>query len=280
MKHLHLLHRMPLVAGAVTSALVGTSLIASPANAASLDHAAVTSVQAAEVVLGLDDDTIADVPQVVSSGHFLQLEQGNTRLSLQIGAPTPGSDDPPPTFTIDQLDAHTTRLAAVLRSGGTASPSWDLGPDAVLIPLPDGRVSVSSADGDLLAGIEAPWAVDAAGQELPTRYEVQGSILRQVVETESSTVFPVVADPTLTQFPGYWTAKLNRTESASAVGTVATCAAVFQKAPHPGLKALTITCGALAAFSTAQLAGGKCVKVHVAGVPPVIGTWWPTFPRC
>lgn len=30
----------------------------------------------------------------------------------------------------------------------------------------------------------------------------------------------------------------------------------------------------------ASLAGGKCVKVHVAGIPPVIGTWWPTFPRC
>jgi hypothetical protein len=280
MKHLPPLHRSTLLVGVVTSALIGTSIIASPANATSLDRAAVRFVQAAEVVLGLDDDTIADVPQVVSAGHLMELEQGNTRLSLRIGASGSGPDSPSPTFTIDQLDTHTTRIAAVLRSATEATPSWDLGPDAVLIPLPDGRVSVSNADGDLLAGVETPWAVDAAGQELPTHYEVDGSVLRQVVAIGPSTEYPVVADPTLTQFPGYWTAKLNRTESASAVGTVATCAAVFQKAPHPGLKALTITCGALAAFSTAQLAGGKCVKVHVAGAPPVIGTWWPTFPRC
>lgn len=146
--------------------------------------------------------------------------------------------------------------------------------------LGDGRVSVASAGGDLLAGIDSPWAVDATGRELATHYEVSGSELTQVVSTDSATVFPLVADPEFNQYIGYWTVSLNRSESATAVGTVAGCAALFSKSPVPALRAMTLACGVLAAFSGAQLAGGKCVRVHVAGLPPALGTWWPTFPKC
>lgn len=49
------------------------------------------------------------------------------------------------------------------------------------------RVVTMSAD--------APWATDAAGRELPTRYEIEGNTVYQVVETDEHTQFPVVADP-------------------------------------------------------------------------------------
>lgn len=38
-------------------------------------------------------------------------------------------------------------------------------------------------------------AVDANGAAVPTRYEIDGTTLTQVVETDARTAYPVVADP-------------------------------------------------------------------------------------
>ena len=46
----------------------------------------------------------------------------------------------------------------------------------------------------VMAHLPAPWAVDAAGTELPTEYVVDGDQLTQVVDTKGAQ-FPVVADP-------------------------------------------------------------------------------------
>lgn len=48
---------------------------------------------------------------------------------------------------------------------------------------------------EAIAHIAAPWAVDANGSPLPTRYSVEGSTVIQTVETTAATAFPVVADP-------------------------------------------------------------------------------------
>lgn len=53
----------------------------------------------------------------------------------------------------------------------------------------------ASRDGPVvLASFAAPWSVDANGVELPTRYEVVGTSLVQVVDTTGA-AFPVVSDP-------------------------------------------------------------------------------------
>jgi hypothetical protein len=44
--------------------------------------------------------------------------------------------------------------------------------------------------------VDPAWAVDANGEPVETRYEVAEGLLRQVVKTDSTTAFPVVADPT------------------------------------------------------------------------------------
>ncbi|WP_229054804.1 hypothetical protein [Aeromicrobium sp. Leaf350] len=60
----------------------------------------------------------------------------------------------------------------------------------------DGSVAVLAADGRVLGVSEAPWAVDADGIDVPTRYEVRGTTLVQVVEHRADGVaYPVVADP-------------------------------------------------------------------------------------
>jgi len=272
--------KITLVAAA-TLGLFASMLAALPAQAADdrSDLIATSAVETAEAALGLTDDTEKDTPLVLNAGDELDLRGSDTAVSVVMGAANE-PDEPETRYTSDQLDGTTTRVAAVLASPKNANPSWTFDEGTELYVLPDGRVSVADADGNLLAGIAAPWAIDAGGQRVETTYTAEGNVLTQHVEVNESTTFPVVADPTFTVFPGYWTATLNRSESAAAVGTVGSCAAVFSKSPVPALRALTVACGALAAFSTAQLAGGKCVKVHVAGLPPVVATWWPTFPKC
>ncbi|WP_152659558.1 hypothetical protein [Demequina salsinemoris] len=59
-----------------------------------------------------------------------------------------------------------------------------------------------------VASVAAPWAVDANGEALDTSYELDGSTLTQVIQTDDSTAFPVTADPAV----WWW------------VATAATCA--------------------------------------------------------
>lgn len=53
-------------------------------------------------------------------------------------------------------------------------------------------------NGDTLVGGLAPaWAKDADGRDVPTRYEVDGTTITQVVEHDATFTYPVVADPWL-----------------------------------------------------------------------------------
>ena len=54
---------------------------------------------------------------------------------------------------------------------------------------------IMGADGDTIGVFDVPWAYDAAGLIVPTRYEIDGSTLTQVVEHSSSFAYQVVANP-------------------------------------------------------------------------------------
>lgn len=109
----------------------------------------------------------------------------------------------------------SNRYTYQLQSGVTAVERTDGGLDLVGVDPASGlKVSVGSVD--------APWAFDASGAVVPTRYEVSGSTFTQVVQLSKSLTYPVVADPTY----GWtnWilpTAYLNWSESLKAAGDVA-----------------------------------------------------------
>lgn len=50
-----------------------------------------------------------------------------------------------------------------------------------------------------VASIAKPWAVDAVGNSVDTRYVIEGDTLRQVVTTNEATAYPVVVDPKTTK---------------------------------------------------------------------------------
>lgn len=59
----------------------------------------------------------------------------------------------------------------------------------------DGVVIITDADGGFAGGVAPAWAKDANGAPVPTHYEVTGKTLTQVVDHNTETAFPVVADP-------------------------------------------------------------------------------------
>ena len=97
--------------------------------------------------------------------------------------------------------------------------------------------TIESADGRLTYGaVEAPWAIDAAGRSLPSRYTLAGTILTQHVNTAGA-AYPIVADPKPTFGSGVylnlWGAEIKTLYSAVMVAggaaSVATC--VLDKVP-------------------------------------------------
>ena len=61
-----------------------------------------------------------------------------------------------------------------------------------------GAVYIVDAQGSMIGGFAAPWAEDARGKQIATRYEIRGTKLVQHVEHHgASTAYPVVADPYL-----------------------------------------------------------------------------------
>ncbi|MDO4412779.1 hypothetical protein [Cutibacterium sp.] len=59
----------------------------------------------------------------------------------------------------------------------------------------DGDFNLVSEAGEVEGEIEAPWALDASGKQLPTRFElVDDHTLRQHVDTEGAS-FPIALDP-------------------------------------------------------------------------------------
>lgn len=50
-------------------------------------------------------------------------------------------------------------------------------------------------DESILGGVAPAWAVDAAGTSVPTRYEVDGHTITQVVDHGAEHSYPIVADP-------------------------------------------------------------------------------------
>jgi hypothetical protein len=72
---------------------------------------------------------------------------------------------------------------------------------ASLRPTASGGVDALNGEGELIATTSAPWAVDANGADVPTRYEINGTTLTQVVEhRDGNHTYGIVADPCFTCF--------------------------------------------------------------------------------
>ncbi len=101
------------------------------------------------------------------------------------------------------LDDGAVQVVAVMKSAD-ASPEQrydlDLPAGALLESTTDGGVRVIVGDAEI-GSFEQPWAFDATGRELRTRYEIDGNTLVQITTFDNDVQFPVTADP---RYNGYF----------------------------------------------------------------------------
>lgn len=80
-------------------------------------------------------------------------------------------------------------------AGSEFDYTFDLPDGTTRTQLPDGDTLLADAAHHYIGTLAAPWARDAAGRELPTRYEWSGDTLTQHVDLDAQTAYPVLLDP-------------------------------------------------------------------------------------
>lgn len=174
-------------------------------------------------------------------------------------------------MAVEVLDEGTVSIQTVIGSAsGRHSFTYTLATDTVPMLRADGGVDlvVSVSDGAqvVVGAVETPWAVDANGAPVNTRYVVSGSTFTQIVEPGPATVYPVVADPTYGHTYGMPTIYLNKAETRTAAGDIGgvylICSAVALFSPY-----LSFMCEANAYLinrgAKAAKAANACVKIVV-----------------
>ncbi len=166
-----------------------------------VDSGSAVSLNAGLVELSISERSIDELTVEGAGGFTLDIglppAGGDAELSLEDGMAvvTSGGEE---SSTIVQATAVGPRVMTVIDSP-TAPTSYDfeqhLPPGAYAELLADGSIEVRDVEGDLLAQIAAPWAVDATGASVPVRYELLGSTVRMHVQHLQGHAYPVVADP-------------------------------------------------------------------------------------
>ncbi|MCS5733698.1 hypothetical protein [Herbiconiux daphne] len=106
-------------------------------------------------------------------------------------------------------------------AGDDFSYRFDLPEGSSTRTIPGGDTIVTDAAFHYIGTVEAPWAIDSAGQPLETGYSWSGSTLTQHVELADDTVYPVLIDPVWfysydfsATLPGYHAVHPTASESA------------------------------------------------------------------
>ncbi len=234
------------------------------------------------------------------SGVAVESAKGEPLLAVSLpGAPYLQSGQPSPDGSITYLgttDVPTVnvlaaddqlRLSVVIANASQPSRyDYDFGAGVTVEVNPDGGATAyttttatnpqdgtSSSVERVVADIRTPWATDAAGAKVATRYEAKGSVLTQVVEHVGAS-YPVVADPTFDQ-PNFfqYRVRFDRAETSTiasgGAGMIASigCGSML---PVCVLAGATIWWNASVANNS-----GQCVQV-TATQPYVVPTliWW------
>lgn len=164
----------------------------------------------------LDEDTLVlngseanvTVPRVVADGILMSSGDDTIGIMLPTTDNASNAEVHPEGAVSYEHEDGTTTVAAVRQSGSVqittvisdaSAPeefryALDLPDQTRMVSQEDGSISVLDEDGALTAIIDAPWAKDATGASVPTRYVISGSTLTQIVDHEGA-VYPVIADP-------------------------------------------------------------------------------------
>jgi len=189
-------------------------------------------------------------------------------VNLQSNKVAPASSDPTATTfknvapatdaEVRSVTGGAQLLSVMQNSSASTSQKYNLTlPTGVKLTSQDdgGYVMVDEA-GEAVGRIDAPWAKDATGKDLPTQYTLSGNVLTQTTNTAGAT-FPVVADPKVSfgirVYVRYSRAEVKAMKQQNVlVGGASLATAVCGKIPVFWLK---VACGAAIAIASNSVNG-------------------------
>ncbi|MEU3949468.1 hypothetical protein [Streptomyces sp. NPDC029526] len=194
----------PLNAAATVEAVTGTADIADSTAARDAPAIALTRVEGQEV--RITAPTVASDAVTAAVGNTrltVALNGGTAARGTKAGSGTVVYPDAAPSTDLavqPTKDAGVRVLVTLKDSAAATEQRFPVGLPAGATLLADGSGGyvISQGTGDqakIIGSIDAPWAKDAEGRPLTTRYRLEGSTLVQTIETSPDTAFPVVADP-------------------------------------------------------------------------------------
>ncbi|RXS81884.1 hypothetical protein EST92_15355 [Streptomyces sp. TM32] len=122
----------------------------------------------------------------------------------------------------------------------------------------------------VVGSIDAPWAKDANGKKVSTAYRLDGNSLIQTIETNETTAFPVVADPTVSYgWNVYY--RFSKAEVKKYASKVKYAAGGAALCGFLGVPAAAVACGVIAGGTLSHFQGvwssaatyNKCVEVKI-----------------
>jgi hypothetical protein len=137
-----------------------------------------------------------------------------------------------------------------------------------------GAAIVGDDAGHISAVIAAPWAKDSNGARVPTRFEVHGTMLVQVVDFTAKNAFPVVADPAVSWLWWGRTVKYTTSETkqvASFAGTAQMFSYLCLIGGLPGAACTTVVNLGFQIVKNAAanaLRAGRCLQINIPYVGP------------
>lgn len=249
-------------------------------------------------------DVRAEIPVDASEPLTLQSTNGP---EISITLPRGGDNDEEPEREGSGAISHDlgdgSHIVPAIRSNGivqilsvlhdaAAPTSFDydvaVGADGSLVAAADGGVRLLDGSGQEVASVAAPWALDASGKQIPTRFVVEQNRLTQIVDAASvaDVQYPVVADPavavTYTQYRVVDVSKtVNWTNHAEQIGLCkiergggggqCTIAASKQVATSIGVS-LGASIGDVAAGINFSVSNTRTVSVSWTSPPSPVGS--------
>ena len=296
--------------GIAVTAVVISLLSAAPASAEEMDPSplAVIGEVAPEVL-----EQIADVPTDAAGVNSIDALVGDVSLEVpadpsegitlagatgQLGIGLPSGDvaasavaETEGVVSYDNGDGSTT--VPVVKEDGSlqintiieneAAPtryeySLDIPAGGSVEEIGDGMFAVLTAEGELLSAILPPWAKDANGVDIPTRYAIEsGSLVQYVDHDQAGTAYPVVADPKFAWEGVLPTIKTTRNETSLLRTAILGANGVKTHCTSLGAK-VGLAIGVLCAVNSISIAynaawiynAGKCSQLLIG--PGVIGS--------
>jgi len=256
--------------------------IAEVDDAVALDRSPVRSVTA-EGAVTLGSPWSGSIELDLPVGRATRIDRRDGRYVLESGDAA--------SLTVTPTDTGAQVLIGI--ESDDAPSSFEFGLDApagfAVEATGAGTVDVVDREGTLAAQVAAPWAFDAKGRRVPTRFEVRGDRITQIVDHRSGDyAYPIVADPKvfLCDLGISICVKFTKSETKSVAkkaeqaGTTSRMLALFICAKIPNAF-IGITCAATVLVALPKLRKsfinaakkGKCVELHFRSTTGLLWKW-------